>query len=221
MCLCVHVSVCSVVSNSLEFMGCSLWNFQVKIQECVAIFYSKESSPPSDITLLFYIFCVGRRILYHCAIWEVKFNLSLPFRNHILSTSLPTTQTLQQRDKCGSCLWPQMPLLQHPLYLNYHHLGATAPRTYRASLSPYLYSALRTLQPQSFLSTCPDLEHQLSVPHLAPCPSVTTLYVVIWPLYCLFFKLNGFSFFLNKTITGTTGLMIMIRILVGEGQGGW
>ena len=149
LCLCVRMRVLSQSCPILcQFMFCSLWNFQVKIQECVAIFYSKGSSPPIDITLLFYISCIGRRILHHCTTWKVKFNLSLAFRDHILSASLPTTQTLQQRDKCGPCLWPQMPLLRHPLHLNYHHLGATAPRTYRASSSPCLHSALRTLQPQ-------------------------------------------------------------------------
>ena len=183
MCVCV----CSVVSNSLEFMGCSLWNFQVKIQECVAIFYSKGSSPLSNITLLFYTSCVGRWILHHCATWEVKFNLSLPFQDHILSASLPTTQTLQQKDKCGPCLWPQMALLQHLLHLNYYHLGATAPRTYRASSSPCLYSALRTLQPQSFLSTCPDLEHQLLVPH-------SWHHVRVWQPFTLLFDLCAVYF---------------------------
>ena len=98
-------------------------------------------------------------------------------------------------------------------------LGSHSPQNLQGQLKP-----LSLLGPQD--TPAPIISFHLSrfrVPVvsttlLAPCPSVTTLYVVIWPLCCLLFKLNVFSFFLNKTITGTTGLMIMIRILVGEGQ---
>ena len=43
---------------------------QARRLEWVAISSSRRSSRPRDQTHIFYISCIGRRILYHCAIWE-------------------------------------------------------------------------------------------------------------------------------------------------------
>ena len=41
------------------------------ILECVAISFSRSSSPPRDQTHVSYISCIGRQIPYHCPTWEV------------------------------------------------------------------------------------------------------------------------------------------------------
>ena len=46
------------------------WIFQARILEWVAIFYSRGSSQPSDLTHISYASCIGREILFHCATWE-------------------------------------------------------------------------------------------------------------------------------------------------------
>ena len=45
------------------------WNFPGKILEWVAISFSRGSSWPRDQTHISSISCIGRRILYHWAIW--------------------------------------------------------------------------------------------------------------------------------------------------------
>ena len=44
--------------------------FQARILEQVAISYSKGSLWPRDWTQISCVFCFGRCILYHCALWE-------------------------------------------------------------------------------------------------------------------------------------------------------
>ena len=45
--------------------------FQARILEWVAISYSRGPSQPSNWTLISCIFCIGRRIFYHCVTWKV------------------------------------------------------------------------------------------------------------------------------------------------------
>ena len=47
--------------------------FQAKILEWVAISCSRGSSQPRDLSHISCIFCIGRWILYHCAIWKGKY----------------------------------------------------------------------------------------------------------------------------------------------------
>ena len=56
--------------------------FQEKMLEWVAISFSRGSSQPRDLTLIFCISCIGRWILYHCTTWEaptllIKINRSV------------------------------------------------------------------------------------------------------------------------------------------------
>ena len=44
--------------------------FQAKILEWIAVTSSRRSSPTRDWTLISCLFCIGRKILYHWAIWE-------------------------------------------------------------------------------------------------------------------------------------------------------
>ena len=45
--------------------------FQARILQWVAISSSRGSSPPRDRTRISCVSCIGRRILYHCASWEI------------------------------------------------------------------------------------------------------------------------------------------------------
>ena len=73
---CVCVRVCSVMSDSLHPMNYSVPGsfvhgiFQVRILEWVAISFSKGSYQPRNQTH-FWVSCFGKRILGHCATWEV------------------------------------------------------------------------------------------------------------------------------------------------------
>ena len=70
------VCMYSVVSNSCNPMDCNppgssvCGIFQATILEWVAISYSGRSSWPRNWTQVSCVSCIGRRILYHCAIWE-------------------------------------------------------------------------------------------------------------------------------------------------------
>ena len=61
-----------------DSMNCSLPGssvhgiFQARILEWVAIYSSRRSSWPRDQILVSCISCIGRWILYHCAIWETS-----------------------------------------------------------------------------------------------------------------------------------------------------
>ena len=55
--------------------------FQARILEWVAISYSGGSSLPRDLTCVSWVSCIGRQILYHCAIWEGLEPTSLEFLN--------------------------------------------------------------------------------------------------------------------------------------------
>ena len=75
---CVHAY--SVTQSCLTLcnpIGCSLpgsfvhGTCQARIQERVAIFYSRGSSWPRNQTHIFCGSCIGRQILYHWATWEV------------------------------------------------------------------------------------------------------------------------------------------------------
>ena len=65
---------------------------QAKILEWVAIPISRGFSQPRDQTQVYFVFCTGRQILYHCATWET-FIQSGPYSNMsgvLLSRSLDT-----------------------------------------------------------------------------------------------------------------------------------
>ena len=49
--------------------------FQARILEQVAISYSWGSSWPRGQTQVSCVSCIGRRILYHCAIWEAQYSI--------------------------------------------------------------------------------------------------------------------------------------------------
>jgi len=51
---------------------------QMRILKWIAIFYSRESSPPRDLTHVSYI---SRRILYHCATWESLFFFYISYKD--------------------------------------------------------------------------------------------------------------------------------------------
>ena len=71
-----RVSAGSVVSHSLQSMDCSPPGSsvhgisQARVLGWVAISYSRGSSQPRDWTRISCVSCIGRRILYHWAIWE-------------------------------------------------------------------------------------------------------------------------------------------------------
>ena len=58
--------------------------FQAKILEWIAIYYSRVSSLLSDWTHISCVSCIGRWVLYHCAIWEAHF---IPY--HLPLSQLP------------------------------------------------------------------------------------------------------------------------------------
>ena len=68
--------VCLVMCNFCDPMDCSspassvYGILQVRILEWVSMLSSRESSQPRDQTCVSYVSCIGRRILYHCTIWE-------------------------------------------------------------------------------------------------------------------------------------------------------
>ena len=71
--LCVHAQPCPTLqSHGLSPPGLSFHGvFQARILEWVAISYSRESSRFRDQTCVSCVSCIGRQILYRCAIWEV------------------------------------------------------------------------------------------------------------------------------------------------------
>ena len=79
-CVCLSlqsvVTLCNPVDCSLS--GSSAHGiFQARILEWVSISSSRGSSWHRDWTHVFCIACVGRQILYHCAIWEAQWTLCL------------------------------------------------------------------------------------------------------------------------------------------------
>ena len=74
-----HVWLCSVAQLCLTLcdpMDCSPPGssvhgiFQARILEWVAVSFSGVSSQPKDQTHISCIYCIGRRIIYHCITWE-------------------------------------------------------------------------------------------------------------------------------------------------------
>ena len=71
---CLMVKVAQLCPAFWDHKDCSLPGssvhgiFQARILESVAISSSRGSSLPRDLT---HVSCVGRRVLYHCATWEV------------------------------------------------------------------------------------------------------------------------------------------------------
>ena len=67
------VRVCSIVSDPRD---CSLPDssvhgiLQTKVLECIAVPFSRGSSPPRDPTSVSGVPCFGRQVLYHYATWE-------------------------------------------------------------------------------------------------------------------------------------------------------
>ena len=70
-------AVCACAQSCLTLCDCSLpgssvhGNFEARIPGCVAISYSRGSSPPRDGTHVSYISCFVRQVLYHCTTWQV------------------------------------------------------------------------------------------------------------------------------------------------------
>ena len=75
-------SVCLVMSDFLQPHGFSIHRIlQARILEWVAISYSRGSSWRRDWTGVSWISCIGRWILYHCAIWKAPTITSLNLFN--------------------------------------------------------------------------------------------------------------------------------------------
>ena len=72
LCVCVCMLSHSVMADSMDWtLGSSDHGIcQIRIQEWVAISYSRGSSGPSVQTHICCISCIGRWILHHCATWE-------------------------------------------------------------------------------------------------------------------------------------------------------
>ena len=74
-------------------MGCSRPGssvhgiFQSRMSEWIAISFFRGSSWPRDQTPVSWVSCIGRRILYHCAAWEVLRSFSIK--------GLPSTHSFQ------------------------------------------------------------------------------------------------------------------------------
>ena len=79
-CVCTHLVVqsCSTLCDPVD---CSLPGFsvcgtlQARILEWVAVSSSRGPSRPRDRTLVSYVSCTGRQILYHYTTWEAFFDL--------------------------------------------------------------------------------------------------------------------------------------------------
>ena len=114
--VCVHAQFCLTLCNLLDCSppGSSVPGIsQAKIPECVAISYSRGSSPLRDRTLVSYI---GRWILYHLTTWEapnkhsdlVLMLLVRPqaptWRNRILSWQETVTSDLMRQGCSGQLL---------------------------------------------------------------------------------------------------------------------
>ena len=86
MCVCVCVCVCVqprlILCNAIN---CSLPDSsvcgisQTRIQEWVAISFSKGSFQPRNRTWVSCVCCIVRQILYHCTIWEIQNMKSVQF----------------------------------------------------------------------------------------------------------------------------------------------
>ena len=89
--ICLAAQSCPILCGP---MNCSLQgssvheNFQARILEWVAIFYSKGSSQPRDWTHISCISCIGRWILYRWATWESLSLTLLLFSCSVMSDSL-------------------------------------------------------------------------------------------------------------------------------------
>ena len=98
----------SVLSNSLCPMNCSLpgssvyGNLQARILECVAISSSRESSWPKDQTLVSFISCTGRWILYCCVTGAEKSKIWRPIQQEVLNTAAGVWR------QCGGRIPPYM-----------------------------------------------------------------------------------------------------------------
>ena len=85
-CVCVCVCMCTHLvdqscSTLCDPVNCSLPGFsvcgilQARILEWVAVSSSRGSSRPRDQTLVSYVSCTGRQIIYHYTTWEAFFDL--------------------------------------------------------------------------------------------------------------------------------------------------
>ena len=76
----VHVQLCPILCNPMDCgpPESSVHGiFQARILEWVVISSSRGSSWPRDRTRASWVSCIGRRILYHYATWEVL-NIKMP-----------------------------------------------------------------------------------------------------------------------------------------------
>ena len=70
-CLTFHNPMdCSLPGSSVHGIS------QARILEWVVISFSRGSSWPRDQTLVSWVSCIGRWILYHCTTWEVQLCLN-------------------------------------------------------------------------------------------------------------------------------------------------
>ena len=87
-----HLTLCSSMGCTMP--GSSVYGvLQARTLEWFAISFSRWSSPPRDHTLVPYVSCIGRQILYHWATWEAQQSsryMSVPISKSILPPPFPS-----------------------------------------------------------------------------------------------------------------------------------
>ena len=79
-CACVHAKLLQSYLTLCNPVDCSPPGFsvqgilQARILEWVAMPFSRGSSPPRGQTCVFCLYCIGRWVLYHSAIWEAPWS---------------------------------------------------------------------------------------------------------------------------------------------------
>ena len=95
MCVCSGAQLCPTLCDPMDcsLPGSSVHGiFQARTLEWVAISSSRRSSWSKDQTLVSWVSCTGRRILYHCVTWEARLrNSHIPIIPVVTRTS--TTQS--------------------------------------------------------------------------------------------------------------------------------
>ena len=106
LCVCTlsHVLLCNIVDCSPP--GSSVHGiFQARILEQVAISSSRGSSRPRDQTCLSCISCIGRQILYHCAISLTHLVLHYIFLEGSMSDSSHDPHSSVSDTRKGLSIW--------------------------------------------------------------------------------------------------------------------
>ena len=84
--LCVRVQSCLTLCDPLACSspGSSVHGIpQARILEWVAFPFSRGFSCPRDGTHVFWVSCIGRQILYHCASWEACLRYYILFNTEV------------------------------------------------------------------------------------------------------------------------------------------